>query len=333
MAFFIDKSHGVFLTTFPGTSCINCLQIEELGSLDWDGLARRDLCADCARHVWDRVAETTAEQKSRRRRSIFDAAPRGPLEAKMPARCGTPLAQMFIPWCEHNKPGDKLFLGVGTGTGTQEHPRVLRGATSPTSLLSPSAGTLQLPSAGPWAGPGHQAGEVPCARGVATVGDICCVNNESVYQDVPGMFLSPDMPQISETVPKKIDKTEAKQTKGSADFANCHVSLMLSLNQHWGTDISSQCLSKRMYVYVCKCKTLPSAHASHSHSCTCNGQVLPLRDCCTGLLLSFLPSGQTAVWHSHMLDGRACARVPDQHFFIELVIFYLFDIIQFYKML
>lgn len=248
MAFFMDKSRRVFLTTFPGTLCINCLQIEELGSLDRDGLACRDLCADCARHVWDRAADTTAEQKSRRRRSIFDAAPRGPLEAKMPVRCGTPLAQMFVPWCEHTKRGDKLFLGVGTGTGTQEHPRVLHGATSPTSFLSPSAGTLQQPSAGPWAGSGYLAGEVPCARGVTTVGGICCENNESVCLDVPGMLLSLDMPQRSEMVLKKTDQKEAKQKKGSADFANFHVSSMLSLNQHRGTEISSQCLSKRMHV-------------------------------------------------------------------------------------
>lgn len=68
--------------------------------------------ADCAQHVCDRVADTTAEQKYRRKRSIFDAAPRGPLKAKMPERCGMPLAQMFILWCEQSKPGDKLFLGA-----------------------------------------------------------------------------------------------------------------------------------------------------------------------------------------------------------------------------
>lgn len=54
-------------------------------------------CADCAQHVCDRVDDTTAEQKRRRKRSIFDAAPRGPLKAEMPERCGMPLAQMCTP--------------------------------------------------------------------------------------------------------------------------------------------------------------------------------------------------------------------------------------------
>lgn len=70
-------------------------------------------------------------------------------------------------------------------------------------------------------------------------------------------FLSLDMPQRSEMVPKKTGQKEDKQKKGSADFANFHVSSMLSLNQHRGTEISSQCLSKRMYVYVRKCTCLP----------------------------------------------------------------------------
>lgn len=118
------------------------------------------------------------EQNSRRKRSIFDAAPRGPLKAKMPERCGMPLAQMFISWCEQSKPGDKLFLGVAH---MDRHARaslgMLRGATSSTSLLSPSAGVLQGLSLGTRGGPGHQAGKVLCAQEVTAVGNIFCMNN------------------------------------------------------------------------------------------------------------------------------------------------------------
>lgn len=144
-----EEPCGLFLAPFPGTLCINYFQTESIGQ---DGLSRWDLCADCAQHVCDGVADPTVEQKSRRKRSIFDAAPRGPLEAKMPECCGTPLAQMFILWCEQSKPGDKLFLGVAH---MDRHARVslqmLCGATGSTSLLSPSAGMLQgLSPGGTW---------------------------------------------------------------------------------------------------------------------------------------------------------------------------------------
>lgn len=132
------------------------------------------MCADCAQRACDGVADTTAEQKSRRKRSIFDAAPRGPLEAKMPERCGMPLAQMFVPWCERSKPGDKLFLGVvRMDRHTRTSPGMPLGATSSTSLLSPSAGMLQGLSHG---GPGHRA-EKGVLRRVTAVGNTFCVDN------------------------------------------------------------------------------------------------------------------------------------------------------------
>ncbi|PKU33647.1 hypothetical protein llap_16049 [Limosa lapponica baueri] len=113
----------------------------------------------------------------------------------MPEGCGMPLAQMFIAWCQQSKPGDKLFLGVAcTDRHARVSPGMLRGATSSTSLLSPSAGML----------PGLSPG------------------------DVPRVPLSLDTCQRSELAPKKIDKTDAKEKWGSAGFAS-HLSLKLSV--------------------------------------------------------------------------------------------------------
>jgi len=72
-------------------------------------------------------------------------------------------------------------------------PGMPRGATSPTSLLSPPAGVLEGPSPRACGGPGHPAGKVLCVQGVTGVGNIFCMNNQSFRQDVPGMLVSLDI--------------------------------------------------------------------------------------------------------------------------------------------
>lgn len=84
----------------------------------------------------------------------------------MPELCGVPLAQLFILSCEQSKPGDKLFLGV---VHRDRHAKasmgMLHGATSSTSLLSPSADMLKGLSLGTHGGPGHWAWKGPVCSG------------------------------------------------------------------------------------------------------------------------------------------------------------------------